>query len=74
MQIEELDRMENSSHNLLLIKKVISYRRGMCNAINLELNPFAIIEAYSNAFIECSDPSRGTSIFLNLARSDNNYP
>lgn len=47
----------------------------MYNAINLELNPFAIIEAYSNAFnafIEYSDPSTGTSIFLNLVFSDNN--
>lgn len=42
------------------------------NAINLELNPFAIIAAYSNAFLEYSEPSNGTSIFLNLVSSDNN--
>jgi hypothetical protein len=44
----------------------------MYNANNLELNPFAIIEAYSNAYIEYSDPSKGTSIILNLVLSDNN--
>jgi hypothetical protein len=44
----------------------------MYNVINLELNPFAIIEAYSNAFIEYSDPSTGTSIFLNLVFLDTN--
>jgi hypothetical protein len=31
-----------------------------------------MVEAYSNAFIEYSDPSKGTSIFLNLVFSDNN--
>ena len=44
----------------------------MYNAINLELKPFAIIPAYSNAFIEYSDPSKGTSIFFNLVLSNNN--
>ena len=44
----------------------------MYNAIILELKPLAILPAYSTAFIEYSDPSKGTSIFLNLVLSDNN--
>ena len=44
----------------------------MYNAINLELNPFAIIEAYSNAFNNTLFDLKGTSIFLNLVFSDNN--
>ena len=44
----------------------------MYNAIILELKPLAILPAYSTAFIEYSDPSKGTSIFLNLVLSYNN--